>query len=639
MASHTVWGVDIGNSAVKAIKMIRRDRDEARIVDFDIIDIQGGDDDADRATRVHAALGTLCGNHDFGKDPVYLSLPGNLCLFREFQLPPGSESKLTELVQYEAKQQIPFPLDQVEMAWERYEDPSGAGVGVQMIVVRKNIIEEHLALTDQFNLNVQGISVAPVALYNFIQYEFQPKGATLILDAGHKSTDFVVVRDRHMYSRTIQIAGREITRVLENKFKVPFEKAEDLKKNLGQSKQADKIMSVIEPTLRQLTGEIQRTIGFYKSKARGQKLAAAYLLGHTFRLPNMAEVLAGQIREADFTIVEGVTRTQLDRAINPDVFANEFPTMAVTIGLGLQGLGLSEWKANLLPEQRKVEGVIQQKRIWGVLSAAAVVLALLASYFTAKMDRTEAEKAESEVKDAIKDLKSVESRLKKAVHGLGHKNKQLARLSRIARDRGRVTDIYHKVLTLKDAQGQPYFGAKSKVYLTNVYASRVPFNLKEGAKLEPTLFDNNRQKRVTDSVNMNKGAESLYKSLEKVGGLQTTPPELRPDIPLIVIVSGECEGDEQRVFGVLTELEKALRLIPGVQDVKTNERVGTKPVFEVVPQYGIDGKVVPTKPTHGEKLAKAFTAFHMMFRWNPPDDKDIEPKPVVAKAKKSKKKS
>ena len=82
MAHSTVWGVDIGNSAIKAIKMVKSGG-ESKIVDFDIIDIQASDDDTDRNTRVQSAMGTLVSNHNFGHDAVYLSLPGNLCLFRE----------------------------------------------------------------------------------------------------------------------------------------------------------------------------------------------------------------------------------------------------------------------------------------------------------------------------------------------------------------------------------------------------------------------------------------------------------------------------------------------------------------------------------------------------------------------------
>src|SRR5439155_9321443 len=120
-------------------------------------------------------------------------------------------------------------------------------------------------------LNVRGITASPLSLFNFIQYEFRPDNTTLILDAGAKGTDFVVMNKRQIYFRSIQIAGREITRVLENKFKVPYDKAESLKKNIEKSPQMDQILTVIEPTLRNLGADVQRTIGFYKAKSRGQR--------------------------------------------------------------------------------------------------------------------------------------------------------------------------------------------------------------------------------------------------------------------------------------------------------------------------------------------------------------------------------
>src|SRR5688572_20570956 len=103
MAANTVWGVDIGNSAIKAVKM-NKVGNACKIIDFDIIDIAYSEDDKDRPARVQAALSNLTSSHKFGNDPVYLAVPGNICLHREFQLPPGSEAKLAELVQYEAKQ-------------------------------------------------------------------------------------------------------------------------------------------------------------------------------------------------------------------------------------------------------------------------------------------------------------------------------------------------------------------------------------------------------------------------------------------------------------------------------------------------------------------------------------------------------
>ncbi|MCZ7646689.1 MAG: pilus assembly protein PilM [Planctomycetota bacterium] len=630
MAHSTVWGLDIGNSAVKAVKMVTAGG-EAVIVDFDIIDIYGGDEESERAVRVQAALRTLTTNHEFGNDPVYLSLPGDLCLFKEFQLPPGtSEAKVNDLVQYEAKQQIPFPLEQVEMGWERYDEPSGTGIGVELIAVRKTIIQEILQLTDQFNLNVQGITVAPMSLFNFVYYEFKPQGPALILDAGYKGTDFVVMHGRHIYSRTIPIAGREITRALENKFKVPFEKAEDLKKNIEQSKQADKILGVIEPTLRQLSAEIQRTIGFYKSRARGAKLAQCYLLGHTFRLPRMAENLAKQVREAPCSLVEGVNKIQLDRVINPGVFANEFPTMAVAIGLGLQGLGLSELRVNLLPQERKTEIAVGQKKIWGILSAAAILVALGMSWSHANREREQLAEAKKEAEAQAESVKEFEGKLNEALKSpepLAGLEARVHRLSRIARDRGRMVQIFDRISGLKDAAGQPFFGPAKKAFLTNLYVSREPFTLGgEELKAIEDRFTNNRKDLVKNSQNF-AGANGLYAQLAKAANVRDVDPELRADIPILVVLSGETHGMQD----VLPELVQALKTAfpDEIKDVRQDLYKRDLKYREQPVEYDWDGRALPEKAPRSENQVP-FTAFHLIFTWSPKDDPDIAP--AVAKA-------
>ncbi|MGD0094451.1 MAG: pilus assembly protein PilM, partial [Planctomycetota bacterium] len=377
MAVNTVWGLDIGDSAIKAVKLVAT-ADGCRVAEFDIVEIVVGEDEKDRAKRVQTSLNTLTSNHRFGSDPVYVAVSGNVCLHREFVLPPGSEDKLMDLVQYEAKQQVPYPLEQVEWGFERYEDPNG--VGVVLIAVRKNDIQDLLTLGESFKLNVRGIAPSAVALYNFIHYEFKPEGTTLVLDAGAKGIDFVVLNKRQIYFRTIQVAGREITRALETKFKVSYEKAEELKKNVAKSPQMDKILDVIEPTLRQVGNEVQRTIGFYKAKARGQRINQCYLLGHTFRLPRMADYLQTQLREAPFALVEGLQRIKLDLNVNTEVWNTEFPTMAVALGLAVQGLGKSELKLNLLPQPKKVELERAKWKGWMVAAAAAILAALFFSH-------------------------------------------------------------------------------------------------------------------------------------------------------------------------------------------------------------------------------------------------------------------
>jgi len=664
MAANTVWGLDIGNSAIKAVKLVKTS-DGCKIDEFDIVDIPGGEDEKDRGKRVQLALTTLIGNHRFGSDPVYVAVSGNVCLHREFQLPPGSEDKLADLVQYEAKQQIPFPLDQVEWGFERYEDPNG--VGVVLIAVRKNDIQDLLALAGTFKLNVRGITPSAVALFNFIHHEFKPEGTTLVLDAGAKGIDFVVLNKRQIYFRTIQIAGREITRVLESKFKVPYEKAEDLKKNIAKSPQADKIMSVIEPTLRQVGAEVQRTIGFYKAKARGQRIQQCYLLGHTFRLPRMADYLQTQLREAPFALVEGLQRVKLDRDINIEVWNNEFPTMAVAIGLAIQGIGISELKLNLLPQPKQAEMERAKYRAWVAAAAAVILVALGFSYVQAGKAHARMSVRLDAVEAAEKEANKFQEAEKKAVAGLPERERLLKRYSRIAHDCGKLTQIFPKLAGLRTAENKPFFGHENRIYLTSLYISRIPF----GSRLEglPDVPERGPARR-SEAL---EGPQSLYAVLNKPNAADplALPPELRPDVPLVVVMAGEVEvgsGQEANRDALRTEalktvntLRDLLAKIPEAKDVRIghddNAPAYVEPVLEYTWQEGTlkaapppgtpppgpppPGPPPPAPPATAAPAAPAAAPasaapeapkekkiqtmyFNAVFRWDDPSDPDLE---------------
>jgi len=615
MAHSTVWGLDIGNSAVKAVKMVRSGK-EAEIVDFDIVDVHGGDEQGGRVQRVQEALKTLCNNHKIGNDAVYLSLPGDLCLFREFQIPSGSESKINDLVMYEAKQQIPFPPDQVEMGWEKYTDTQGQ-TGVELIVAKKTIINETLNVTKEQRLNVQGISVSPIALFNFIHFEYKPSGPTLILDAGYKGTDFVVMNDRHIYSRTIPIAGREITRALESRLKMDYDKAEEVKKNLESHKQADKIRAVLEPTLRQLGAEVQRTVGFYKSKVKGAKLTQAYLLGHTFRLPKMADGLAAQVREAPFTMVENMHRIRLARELNPQVFANEFPTMAVAIGLGLQGLGLSELKINLLPKGEKTDIILDKKKWWAAASAAAIVATCLVCYTQQTKEKAKLGELKENLEKVVKSADTSKDEIKKVTDPLPAYRERLVRYIRAGRDRGRLLKIFSAISSLKGDGGKPFFSDETKMYLTNLYVSRVPFT----AEVEGTLkgaLSNDRREMLKTSGGL-AGDKSMYSGFKGVKISTNIPMDMRPDIPINVVVSGECDKESD-----VNQLVAALKKFPEVEEVYADKRKQLSPRVQNQPSYDEKGAILAEEPTgHGKVLEKQPWAFHMVVHWNPKDEPDL----------------
>ncbi|HLX60468.1 MAG TPA: pilus assembly protein PilM [Planctomycetota bacterium] len=627
MAANIVWGLDIGSSAIKAVKM-QRFNTECSIIDFDIIDIPAGDE-AERPARLNAAMKNLTETHKFGNDPVFLAIPGAVCLHREFTLPPTAEAKLHEMVQFEARQQIPFPLDQVEWGYERFDatEDANKGINITLIAVRKSDIQEMTSLCANYELKLEGIAAAPMALYNFINFEFKPNTITLILDAGARGTDFVVMNKRQIYFRSIQIAGREITRVLENKFKVPYDKAESLKKNIEKSPQMDQILSVIEPTLRNLGADVQRTIGFYKAKSRGQKIQNCYLLGHAFRLPKMAEYLQSQVREAPFALVEGLQRIRLGSTVEPSVWEHEFPTMAVAIGLGIQGLGLGELNLNLIPRQTEVDQARAQWKKFAAMSAAIVVLTFLITYYFSSKAFDEFTRNSKEADDLKAKLVAAQGDEKTAIKDIPAKREVNLRLQSASRDREKIHFAENTLLTLKGGDDKAIFGLQNKTYVTNFYASRAPLDQKS---------DSARW----DALRTSEGLKRLYDDLKTAGDPYKVAPEMRPDAPLIVILSGQVQvvdNNPGAAIDVCTKIEDAIKKIPQCKGQKVEFEYSanrTVTYVEHIIPYTKDGALDfdPQKQVADETKNWVFMPFHFMFVWEDPADKDIVPPPPAPPA-------
>jgi hypothetical protein len=218
--------------------------------------------------------------------------------------------------------------------------------------------------------------------------------------------------------RTLALSGNDVTKVFMKKFRVSFEEAETLKRQIGDSRQAEKILKVLEGTLNELTSEVQRSLGFYKSQNPSAKLENIVISGNTFRLPNLPEYIAERLRYT-VNILEDLDKIQVAGGIERENFLRDLQSLGVALGLALQGSGLAKANVNLLSTTEQLERVLKAKR-W---AAIALILVLGAAFIVNLMvvtrvmnDNIAMSKViiqkhdynESQVKDSRKVLAEVE---------------------------------------------------------------------------------------------------------------------------------------------------------------------------------------------------------------------------------------
>lgn len=379
MEKHPVaWGLDIGHSSIKAVKLVRTG-DDVAVVGYAIEPIVTGENE-DREAAVLKALQHLATREQFGPTPVVAALSGRAIFSRTINIPVIAPKKIARMVELEARQQIPGNFAEVEWGYHLSPAADGASNDVAIFAARKELIAELVAKSKKIGLNLVGVTVSSLALYNFVRYdqEFASDETVAILDVGAENTDLVLYQGDTLWMRTLTVSGNDITKAFMKKFRVSFEEAETLKRQIAESRQADKIFKVIEGSLNELVSEVQRSLGFYKQQNASAKIENVVISGNTFRLPNLPQYLADRLRYAIISL-EDLDRIKVAPGLDREHLLTDLQSLGVAVGLALQGTGMAKANVNLMTTQDRLERILRTKR-W----AAAVILAMLLFTFVVR---------------------------------------------------------------------------------------------------------------------------------------------------------------------------------------------------------------------------------------------------------------
>lgn len=353
----SAWGIELGTSSIKAVRLTE-DRgsvtiDAVSIISLDDYGLNGG---ANVMDATAGALGAFrVANGVKGGDTVYVSIKGQNTLGRIISLPPVSDEKVRETIENEAKSQVPIPLDQAVWDYQTIDDPGAVDERkVNLYAAKKQAVEEIVDACEKANLEITGIQVAPLGIYNFIKYELDEgiSGCCVAIDIGAENTDLVVIDGQKTYVRVVPVAGNDITKALKARFKLSDDDAEKLKRRAAKSKDAAAVFEAMKPPLKEMVGEIYRAVGFYKSQNESANINQLVMMGNGSKLINIQKFFEQQLQYKVHK-VETPQRLQLSRSVDPAEVQDNIQSLTVAIGLALEGLGIAGLNTiNLMPRER-----------------------------------------------------------------------------------------------------------------------------------------------------------------------------------------------------------------------------------------------------------------------------------------------
>lgn len=291
------WGLDLSSSGLKAVKLAPAFKDGAAVIEAVEFIPHGKplsqiDDDIERSDNVLATLRTFIERYPLAKDVekrdrIAVGVPGSRILGRFFDLPPVAAKKLVDLVTYEARHQIPVPLEELNWGYRVLREAEGKLADESprhaMLVAAKDFhVKERVQQFRAAEIPVDLVSAEPVAIHNAMHYEFFSEGQTgsvAVVDLGSDSCNFLVSSADGLWFRASGNGGDDFTNALVREFQLTTTAAEQLKFEPAKAPRFSRMSEAWKPLFVKLGSEIERSIGSYNKILSERSIEKLYLTG------------------------------------------------------------------------------------------------------------------------------------------------------------------------------------------------------------------------------------------------------------------------------------------------------------------------------------------------------------------------
>ena len=424
----SVWAVDLGNSSLKALHLTVVNG-VIQALGFDTIRhskiLAGSGIGADERNEIIAlSLRKFAEQNDVYDSEVIISVPSQNSFARFVTLPPVDKKKIPEIVRFEAVQQIPFDISEVQWAYQMMSGDDEPERKVGIFAIKNEVVDAAIEPFENEDIGVSFVQMAPMALYNYIIHDrpdltSSDAKAIVILNVGAENTDLVVCTQTTVWQRCILIGGNAFTRAIADTFKLNFQKAEKLKRTAPVSKYARQIFQAMRPVFTDLASEVQRSLGFYASSNPHTKLTRVIGLGGGARLRGLMKYMQ-QTLQIPVQRPDSFKRLAMGPGVSAAKFTENVADLGVVYGLGVQALGYGQINSNLLPQSIARSIAWAGKARWLTIAASVLLIVSVAAlgrtifdgilYRGGKPGRGDVIKTLEKLTDASQSLSTEEAR-------------------------------------------------------------------------------------------------------------------------------------------------------------------------------------------------------------------------------------
>jgi len=311
-------------------------------------------------------------------------LPGYQLLIKPIKVPHVEAAKQSQIIAFEAQNNIPFPL--IEAVWGS-QVIADDGIETEVLLAAQKADAANRFCGLMTSIGLQPIALQPSSLLDYNAYKLvngTDLEDTLMINLGARSTNLTFISAAGLFIRNVNMGGNTLTQSLADTIGKPFNQAEDLKLEFytGQTPfEADnpvvsQLQTKAQDFMKRLSQQVTQSIIAYRRASNRAAPVRIMLTGRASLLPGLPEFLSeSQKVSVDYFNPSSVV--SLGSRLDKGVMDQYYYQISEIVGEATRLTKPDAPGINLLPQRIRDRLAFDKQKPFLVLAAACLALAPL----------------------------------------------------------------------------------------------------------------------------------------------------------------------------------------------------------------------------------------------------------------------
>ena len=338
LLSRKTLGLDIGSNSVKCVQLEKRGAGVYRLLSVGACEIApewiGLEEDPKK--MIVSAIKKATEGINLKRTATITAIGGVSTAIRQIELPFMTEKELASAIKWEARNYIPFDINDVELDYQIINTSKTSNkLDIILVSVIKDFVRYHIELLREIPIEPQIIDVNPLALVNAVMFneEIERDEFVVLMDIGDKNTTLSIYGEEGQYFvRNIMISGNDFTDDIMRGNGLSYTDAERFKK--GEDSVG--LIETIKPSLDNLVREVRRSLTFYENQTKIKGFSTIILTGGSALLKGLNGYLSTELG-LPVKILNPFRKINVERTSLLAPFGNDLSKLALAVGLAIRG--------------------------------------------------------------------------------------------------------------------------------------------------------------------------------------------------------------------------------------------------------------------------------------------------------------